>query len=154
MSNAATDPGVSAAKKVALRLQGLSTADRSWLLTRLNSSQRQQVINAEQSLLRVTGNAAINFQGLLEGGTEVPTLPEEARVFQRWPAKQVANALDELPALWVAGLFQFTSWHGAGRYLLEQSPERRRAIQAGHLPLKSAACIALCNALEDRLEED
>lgn len=142
-----------AAKKVAMRLQTLSAPDRSWLLTRLNSGQRQQVIRAEQALLEITRSANVNFNTLLEDPTSESNTAPKPAVFSRWPTKRVSQLLDALPPLWVAGIFHFTSWRGAGRYLMDQSPDRRKAIQTGHLPLRSSACLALCRVLEQALEE-
>lgn len=137
-----------------MRLQELSAADRSWLLTRLNSHQRQQVIRAEQALLNITGSAPVDFCSLLAGHENQDQGADKVTVFDRWPDKKVADLMDQLPPLWIAGIFHYTSWRGAGRYLLDQSPERRKAIQSGHLPLKRAACVALCRQLDQKLEED
>jgi len=153
MSAQQTSQAGSAAKKVAMRLQTLTPEDRSWLLTRLSRDQREEVIEAEQALLKITGDTRLNFDQFIHASGDGESTPPKTVVFERWSVTQVTKLLDSVPPLWVAGIFHYTTWRGADRYLMDQNTERRKAIQAGHHPLKPKACLALCRTLERSLRE-
>ncbi len=144
-----------AARRAAVRLNGIPAADRRWVLARLAPAQRAAVEVALRQLEAITGSAQLDFGLFLEAGdaSGLSAVEIDALPINRIPYEVVEKAVDALPPLYAANLVESGFWQESKRYLQQCAKRRRQAITAvGAARMTDAAALALADALARQLE--
>jgi hypothetical protein len=126
----ALPPCSTVAKRVALRLRGLSAADRQWLLARLSKEQRDAVEQASDELRQIVGSAQLDFALILDA-MDAHAVPQSHAVNEAGFAA-VQWVLARLPQQYMAIFLHSNLWRDAAQYLRQMSPRRRKAVEAGN----------------------
>lgn len=142
-----------AARRVAIRLSGLSVADRRWILERLEAGQRRAVEVAGAELQKILGNESIDFSLFFDDQVRPDKQQSSCAVshaINSMDIEQLRVVLDRLPLVWVKGLMQSGIWNEGDKYLERLSAKHRQRLR------KSAAAVLpprVASALADSLVE-
>jgi len=127
----------SAAKRVALRLQGLSLSDRSWLLERLEPVQRRAVESAESELRSILGTQRLDFSFFLDAEGEPeqgPGRQSHRQLINSLELEQLRSVLDRLPKPWVKVLLDSGTWERGEQYKERLSTKQRQQLENCQVP--------------------
>ena len=140
-------PIKAAHKKVALKLCGVSEADRQWILSRLAPEQRSNVQLAYRQLQSIRGDVALDFGVFFEASsTAVEAYPDSSELsINDLDYDVVTQVLSELSAVYVASFLHTELWLGSKRYWKECSAERLahlKSLQQRALTRRAAVSLA------------
>ena len=126
------NPFAQVAKRVAIRLRGVTAADRQWILQRLTAPQRAAVIQAERELTRIIGQQALDFSVFLDaaGNPAQSDARLNEHAINRCDYLAVKQVLDQLPVSQSALLVASGVWLATDRYLKALAPKRRKALES------------------------
>ena len=141
-----------AARRVALRLRGMSREDRVWLLARLAPDQREAVERASLELQRIVGSAVLDF-GLFLDADSTSGLSRGHRVNQI-AGSEVQRVLGQLPVHHAGIFLRSGMWTGAEACLKQMSPKRRKAVEtAAGAAVTPCAMQALADVIAELAEQ-
>ena len=127
------------AKRVAIKLRGISAIDRRWMMGQLTDSQRQAVAQADEELTAIIGNLQLDFSVFLEvtEGTALLDTAMHDHPLNSCDYLAVKRLLDQLPLSQVAMLVASGVWLATDRYLKALPPKRRKALETARTAIPS-----------------
>lgn len=146
----------SAAKRIAMRLRGLSAIDRGWLLSNLDDSQRRAVESAESELRSILGEETLDF-GLFLDVADMRARSDSGPAghpINKLEFEEVSAVLDRIPVTWAKALLVAKVWRQGVRYA-EHLPvrQRRKLADCKTEPVSQRVASALADAIVDLIAD-
>lgn len=127
-----TAGSAAASKKAAIRLAGVSAADRKWILDRLPPTESARVRKAFEQLKAMLGDRPLDFEMFLadqETGFLEQTLSDRGELLiNRLPYAAVRQVVDGLSPAYVVALLTSELWLHNSEYLQDCSAGRRAKL--------------------------